>query len=276
MQAFHNDPAIKAKYQARLAEHRRLGQLAQGIGFVIAGGLIKGCAVGCTLDNYDHTRYPIELGLPEWLAHLEDCIFEGLPAGDAEQFAEDFLEAIPVGADASDVRRKLAILRQQGNLARLEGVAEPYAEECRMAIRRVIQWHEAGEPESERSAVAAAAKAGERSAESAGERSAELVAESAAWALATVATVARSAELATVATAADSTESAWSAGVAARSAAWSAWSTRTGAAQSAAAGRSTAWPTGTGAAWSATWLAAKVAHYKWEAATLLQLLRECK
>ena len=127
LQAFHNDPAVKAKYQARLADHRAAEQLIQGIGFEDG----KGCAVGCTLDAYDHSRYPTELGLPEWLACLEDCIFEGLPKGEAEQFAEDFLAAIPIGADVSAVRGKLAILRHERDLHRLEGNTDPYAAEVR-------------------------------------------------------------------------------------------------------------------------------------------------
>ena len=49
LQAFHNDPAVKAKYQARLAAHRAAEQLIQGTGFEDG----KGCAVGCTLDAYD-------------------------------------------------------------------------------------------------------------------------------------------------------------------------------------------------------------------------------
>ena len=136
MQAFHNDPAVKAKYQQRLAAHRAAEELIQGTGY---DGR-KGCAVGCTLNSYDHSSYPGELGLPEWLACLEDRIFEGLPKGKAEQFAEDFLAAIPVGADVSKVRGQLAVLRHTRDLKRLEGNSEPYAELCRAAIQGVIGW----------------------------------------------------------------------------------------------------------------------------------------
>ena len=144
LQAFHNDPAVKAKYQKRLADHRAAEQLIQGTGFEDG----KGCAVGCTLDAYDHSRYPIELGLPEWLAWLEDCIFEGLPAKEAEQFAEDFLAAIPVGADVQHVRGQLATLRHERDLHRLESNTEPYAAEVRAAIQGVIDWINDGEKES--------------------------------------------------------------------------------------------------------------------------------
>lgn len=33
MLSFHNDPAIKAKYVARLEEHHRLDQIIQGTGY---------------------------------------------------------------------------------------------------------------------------------------------------------------------------------------------------------------------------------------------------
>lgn len=63
----------------------------------------KGCAIGCTLEGYDHERYPIELGIPVELAHLEEQIFEGLSNGEAKDFPLEFLEAIPLGADLSGV-----------------------------------------------------------------------------------------------------------------------------------------------------------------------------
>ncbi len=134
MKAFHNDPAIKAKYQARLAEHHRLDQIVQGIGFKNG----RGCAVGCTLDNYDHKAYPHELGLPTWLAFLEDAIFEGLPVTKASQFAVDFIDTIPVGANVEKVQWQLSILRNMQLIDLLAGNTEPYALECVKAIEGVI------------------------------------------------------------------------------------------------------------------------------------------
>ena len=158
LRAFHGDPAIKKKYVDRMMEHRRLEHLTQGVGYCADGsGVIKGCAVGCTLENYEHGRYPIELGLPEWLARLEDRIFEGLPKGEAEQFAVDFLNVIPVGADVSGVRHQLAILRNQDNLKLLEANKEPYAEQVRAAIRQVLEWLKNPLDEAARSAAESAA-----------------------------------------------------------------------------------------------------------------------
>src|ERR1700744_3913056 len=110
--AFHGDPAIKAKYIDRIRFHREAEHLIQGIGWDDSDRTkVRGCAVGCTLETYDHSRYPIELGLPEWLARLEDKIFEGLPAAEAQDWPESFLEAIQPGAQLESVRHKLAVRR---------------------------------------------------------------------------------------------------------------------------------------------------------------------
>lgn len=78
MIAYHGKQEIKQKYLDRVAEHRRLDHLVQDAGWE-KNGTIKGCAVGCTLEKYSHVSYEDELGIPQMLAHLEDCIFEGLP-----------------------------------------------------------------------------------------------------------------------------------------------------------------------------------------------------
>lgn len=46
MQSFHNDPAIKARYIARVRAHRKADDLVKGA----TGNGGKGCAVWCTLD----------------------------------------------------------------------------------------------------------------------------------------------------------------------------------------------------------------------------------
>lgn len=107
MLSYHSDPAIKEKYLARVRAHAAADRLVQGTGW--ANG--KGCAVGCTLEAYDHSRYPLELGLPEWLARLEDATFEGLPTELAMSWPERFLAAIPVGVDLEPVRHRLAVSR---------------------------------------------------------------------------------------------------------------------------------------------------------------------
>ena len=224
MKAFHGDPAVKEKYLARLMAHHEADEIIQGRGWDGS----HGCAVGCTLNGYDHQAYENELGLPRWLAHLEDQIFEGLPAVDAQRFAVDFLEAVPVGADVDIVRWQLASQRHALDRDRLLSNPEPYAKQCVAALDLVIAYCDS--QDKTESAAESAAESARSAAESA--------ARSAAW------------------SAAESAESAWSA---TESAVWSAWS----------AAESAAWS----AAWSAARSAARSYHFKWEAETLLALLR---
>jgi len=96
MRAYHNDPKVKAKYVNRMKRHIKSDEVKQGVGYENG----RGCAVGCTLNGYDHKAFEDELGVPEALAWLLDDL------KDAPQFALDFLEAIPVGADLSLIAPK--------------------------------------------------------------------------------------------------------------------------------------------------------------------------
>ena len=98
MLSFHNDQAVKDKYVARGDAHILADELVQGSGWDGA----KGCAVGCTLDNYNFEAYPDELGLPIWIAHLQDVLHEGQSFDDAKLFFRDFLRSIPVGKSEED------------------------------------------------------------------------------------------------------------------------------------------------------------------------------
>jgi len=146
LRAFHGDPAIKAKYLARVQAHAAADRLIQGTGWEEG----KGCAIGCTLEAYDHTRYPIELGLPEWLARLEDSIFEGFPKDEAMVWPESFLEAIHPGADLEPVRHKLAMRRidrltelQRGNLGEHGEASDSVIHQTLSALEQVRRCHEA-------------------------------------------------------------------------------------------------------------------------------------
>jgi len=252
MLSFHSDPAIKEKYLTRVIAHRKADNIIQGTGWVEG----RGCAVGCTLENYDPSLYPVELGLPEWLARLEDIIFESLPEKDAVEWPEKFLEAIAVGVNVEMVRPKLAIRRLdrlivfQKSLAEKNPSVKEAIEQVIAALDLTKQLHqtEINEPfcniESAWSAESAARSAA-RSAWIAGRGAAESAAKS-AWIAA---------------------NSAW---IAANSAAESAGRTANSAANSAR-----------GAAWSSVWGAesangaAERASYKQEASDLLELLKEC-
>ncbi len=102
MKAFHGKQEIKDEYIKRLQDHYDADEIVKGVYWEDG----KGCAVGCTLHSGDHKAYEVELGIPEVLARLEDSIFEGLSPKDAKEFPLNFLNAVNVGSDLSQVGDK--------------------------------------------------------------------------------------------------------------------------------------------------------------------------
>jgi hypothetical protein len=205
--SFHGDLAVEIKYLDRVKAHREADNLIQGRGWENG----KGCAIGCTLEDYDHSRYPIELGLPEWLARLEDTIFEGLPKAHAMTWPQRFLEAIPVGVNVESVRHQLAIRRldrlivlQTSNRGKHDACIDTVIDQTIKAIEQVKALHFA-EVDGKNCPLP----------ESAAWSAAESAARSAAWSAAESAARSAARSAAARSAAAES---------AARSAAWSAWS----------------------------------------------------
>lgn len=105
LRAFHDSQELKDHYLQRVRAHAAADRLIQGTGWENG----RGCAVGCTLESYDHSRYPVELGIPRVLAHLEDRLFERLPKSEAMTWPERFLSVIQPGADLSMVWPRFAV-----------------------------------------------------------------------------------------------------------------------------------------------------------------------
>lgn len=82
LKAFHGDAKIKAKYIARVKAHQKADEIIKGRYWEDG----KGCAVGCTIEGSDHSKYEKELGIPEILAYLEDGLFEEMSNEDAMKF----------------------------------------------------------------------------------------------------------------------------------------------------------------------------------------------
>ena len=177
-------------------------------------GEFRGCSVGCLLahikpglsagaiDGLSHKHKIVAdyYGYPEWLALLQDTIFEGLPNGESAEWHVQLAEAIAsrggvINWQETLHRVHIGILRVSYHTA---GSAQP-------VVQAVIDLHEAAiRGDSPDGAAWSAARSAARSA---AELAAWSAAESAAWSAAESA--ARSA--------------AWSAAEsAARSAAWSA------------------------------------------------------
>ena len=200
MLAYHNDPAVKDKYIARMRSHMEADALIQGKGW----DGYKGCAVGCTFETYDHSCGPVEIGVPEPLVRLEDAIFEGLPEDQAKGFPLAFLEAIQVGADLSLAWPRFAVWLlsdpQFGVLRHCNDATRPSVE---TVIGLYHRWIDGDQPSDEEFEVARAAAWAARETEAA--RAAAETAWAAAWAAAGAAEAA-----------------SWAAAGAAQSAAWAA------------------------------------------------------
>ena len=102
MKAFLNDEKVKTKYLNRIIAHQKADEIIKGSYW--NGSTGKGCAVGCTIHGDRHKDYETELGIPEWLARLEDRIFESLPVERSKKWPKEFLESINVGADLEKIK----------------------------------------------------------------------------------------------------------------------------------------------------------------------------
>jgi hypothetical protein len=183
VKAFHNDMSIKNKYTARVLAHFEADELIKGRYWENG----RGCAVGCTIHGAEHARYETELGIPEWLALLEDTIFEGLPLERAKVWPSEFLNVIHVGAELEKVKAPFMIFILKSTLDKFDHEKSP---EVKAVVERVIALYERGDATQEefaaRAAWAAEAADAARAAAWAAraEAWAEAAAEAAAWAAA--------------------------------------------------------------------------------------------
>src|SRR6188768_1895204 len=116
MLSYHNDKNLKNLVVGEMKKHQEQDQFIKGA-YEKLSGKFKGCAVGCTIDSINkilnksyttnqHKVFEESIGVPEWLARLQDSFFEDLPYGENSQFAVDFLAAIPVGINLEPVKWK--------------------------------------------------------------------------------------------------------------------------------------------------------------------------
>ena len=140
LKAFHGDPAVKSKYLDRVKAHAQADEIVKGRYWENG----KGCAVGCTIHCATHSAYETELGLPQWLAQLEDVLFENLPNGEAKTFPAEFLSAIPIGVNLESVKWKFCAFLLRENIERVLALTLDYKlkDEVAASIRGVLALHE--------------------------------------------------------------------------------------------------------------------------------------
>jgi hypothetical protein len=128
MLSYHSDPAVKARYLARVEGHAAADEIIKGR-YWEAG---KGCAVGCTIHGGSHEDFELELGIPQMLAWLEDVIFEGLPNRLAKTWPGRFLSSIDPGRNLTPVPWKLLhwLLTEDSRGETVNPVVEDAVRQC--------------------------------------------------------------------------------------------------------------------------------------------------
>lgn len=187
LRTWHNDPAIKAKYDGRMADHIAADELVRGVSWE-PDGKPRGCAVGCLLHKYDHRLAENEIGFPVWAVRLLDTLHENVSVDyqyKGLKLARAFTALTPVGKDLTRAQHKTHIFIQARNLKRVQGLdIEPdLKKQVTTAVEKVIALHQnALDTGKGGESVARSAKSAAGSAWSAGStaRSADSAAES-AW-----------------------------------------------------------------------------------------------
>ena len=112
--AFYGDPKLKEFLLNRLKAHYKADEIIQGSYFGESG---KGCALGCAMhqDNKDQSiylAYQKEYNIPLLVGVLQEKLFERLDNKFSKEFPIQFTEAIPVGADLSNIYYQFALFFQ--------------------------------------------------------------------------------------------------------------------------------------------------------------------
>jgi hypothetical protein len=161
MLSFHNKQSIKTKYLKRVHLHRVADEIVKGKYWEEG----KGCAVGCTIHSSDHNSYEKELGIPEWLARVEDTLFEGMSLEAAKAWPEKFLKEIPLGVDLNQIKVPFTVYilesaRESMHAAKFDKKKNPRVvaaiKQCDEAIDKVIAYHESGDSAAHSAAHSAA------------------------------------------------------------------------------------------------------------------------
>ena len=132
MKAFHSNPKIKETYLARVMAHQKADEIIQRETW---DGK-RGCAIGCTLHSYSHKAYETELGIPEWLAKLEDKLFEEMSTKYSKSWPADFLREITPGSDLNKIKIPFLIFIVESALERFDH--EKYPKQAK-AINGVLK-----------------------------------------------------------------------------------------------------------------------------------------
>lgn len=151
MFTYKSDEKIKKMLVEEIRRHRENDTIMQGE--YESGG--KFCAVGCAIHSMnvklgkeyatnDYSSLEKEEIYPEWLARLEDTIFEGLPKEDAMLWPEQFAEAVPVGVDVTPVMWKFYAFSMREDIEKVSelDISEDLKKKIADAFRQALALYE--------------------------------------------------------------------------------------------------------------------------------------
>jgi len=145
--SYHNDPAVKAYHVAQAKHHLAADMLLSGTYAEGDGADFRGCSIGCMAHDIDPTRDDYHAlvaehaGWPEWLARLNDTIFEGLPKGERERFHVTNLEPVRHQLALRRIDRLIAL--QTGNVGKHGEAIDAVITRTLAALQQVRRCHEA-------------------------------------------------------------------------------------------------------------------------------------
>jgi hypothetical protein len=148
---------ILQEYLAKAQAHYNSDNFTQGEYW--KGG--KGCCVGCLAETSEspHKKLEDKTGVPEWMHHLADKIFEGLPIEEAKEFPIKYVTAWNgvIGFSEEDFKQKIQvpflifILEDS-----LKSFDNDKFHEVKKSIENVVQLYKSGETDLEKFKDAAA------------------------------------------------------------------------------------------------------------------------
>jgi hypothetical protein len=153
----------KAEFVNELKKHQKMDSFVRGNYWNEADQ--KGCAVGCSLKSIatikdikikqfnNHAEYETHLGIPEWLARVEDTLFEGMSLDKSKTWPVDFAKAINTGADLDKVKVPFICIILEHSLvsiskARYDAVKYPQVKDAidqtAKAVKQMIKAQKSG------------------------------------------------------------------------------------------------------------------------------------